>query len=285
MAVGHADFLPGYLQARHLKNTTLIFQMASVVVFSSPFLCWPDNPEAYLNSPLLHFVRTVPVAWDETRVLPGSRDRRHGDPGPAEGRRVVCGRAELPHGAAPSGTGLGDPGCRRSRMTTYCDNAEGNGCQIASGLKLPPDGKLTCVANRRRRTGPYLATQGISWLVVPQTRSMQAECITTRRCERASSGYQRHFPLGDFDRCHCAAVKAQEESPTRCRPRKYNSSHRHLRADDEFLLESDPPKYQFGGRRVADERHSRTLKILTHRYLPARNRGITIHDNGPVAQW
>ena len=72
MAAGHADFLPGYLQARFLKNTTRMFQMALVVVFSSPFLCWPDNPEAYLNSPLLPFVRNVPVTWDETRILPGS---------------------------------------------------------------------------------------------------------------------------------------------------------------------------------------------------------------------
>ncbi len=72
LAAGHADFLPGYLQARHLKNTTQVFQMAGVVVFSSPFLCWPDNPEAYLHSPWLSFVRTVPVSWDETRVLPGS---------------------------------------------------------------------------------------------------------------------------------------------------------------------------------------------------------------------
>lgn len=72
LAVGHADFLPGYLQARHLKNTTQVFQMAAVVVFSSPFLCWPDHPEAYLDSPWLSFVRTVPVTWDETRVLPGS---------------------------------------------------------------------------------------------------------------------------------------------------------------------------------------------------------------------
>lgn len=73
MAVGTADFLPGYVQKKFLKNTTVTFQMASVVVFSSPFLCWPDNPEAYLASPLLQFVRDVPVTWDETRVLPGSQ--------------------------------------------------------------------------------------------------------------------------------------------------------------------------------------------------------------------
>ena len=72
LTAGHADFLPGYVQPRFLKNTTIIFQMACVLVFSSPFLCWPDNPEAYLHSPLLQFVRTVPVTWDETRILSGS---------------------------------------------------------------------------------------------------------------------------------------------------------------------------------------------------------------------
>ena len=143
MAVGHADFLPGYIQARHLKNTTLMFQMASVVVFSSPFLCWPDNPEAYLHSPLLQFVRTVPVTWDETRVLPGSKigdtvilARRKGDEWyvAALNCRMEPRRLDLD---------LATLGVNDQRMTTYCDNAEGNGCQIESGLKLPQDGKLS----------------------------------------------------------------------------------------------------------------------------------------------
>ena len=72
LVVGHGDFLPGYVQSRFLKNTTVIFQMAASIVMTSPFHCWPDNPEAYLHSPLLQFVRTLPVTWDETRVLPGS---------------------------------------------------------------------------------------------------------------------------------------------------------------------------------------------------------------------
>ena len=142
MAAGHADFLPGYIQARHLKNTTLIFQMASVVVFSSPFLCWPDNPDAYLHSPLLEFVRTVPVTWDETRVLPGSKigdtvilARRKGDEWyvAALNCRTAPRRLELDLATL----GVGD-----QPMTTYCDTTEGNGCQIETGRKLPQDGKL-----------------------------------------------------------------------------------------------------------------------------------------------
>lgn len=72
LAAGHGDFLPGYIQERFLKNTTVIFQMGATIAFSSPFLCLPDSPEAYLQSPLLQFIRTVPTTWDETRILPGS---------------------------------------------------------------------------------------------------------------------------------------------------------------------------------------------------------------------
>ncbi|MFO1449397.1 MAG: glycoside hydrolase family 97 catalytic domain-containing protein [Opitutaceae bacterium] len=72
MAAGHADFLPGFVRAHYLKNTTLAFQLASIVVYSTPFLCWPEHPEAYLQSAALPLVRTMPVTWDETRVLPGS---------------------------------------------------------------------------------------------------------------------------------------------------------------------------------------------------------------------
>ena len=73
LVVGPADFLPGFVQRRMLKETTAAFQLASTVVFSSPLLCWPDHPEAYLHSPALSFFRRLPVHWDETRVLPESR--------------------------------------------------------------------------------------------------------------------------------------------------------------------------------------------------------------------
>jgi alpha-glucosidase len=142
MVVGHADFLPGYLQARHLKNTTVLFQMASVVVFSSPFLCWPDNPEAYLNSPLLHFVRTVPVTWEETRILPGSvigetvlMARRRGDEWyvAALNCRDEARVLELDL----TGLSLTD-----RVMTVYHDSSEGIGARIESGLEPPEGGKL-----------------------------------------------------------------------------------------------------------------------------------------------
>jgi len=72
MVAGHGDFLPTYVRPKYLKNTTAVFQLATAIVFVSPFICWPDHPEAYLESPFLPLIRTVPAVWDETRVLEGT---------------------------------------------------------------------------------------------------------------------------------------------------------------------------------------------------------------------
>ena len=142
MAAGHADFLPGYVQSRFLKNTTAAFQMALVVVYSSPFLCWPDNPEAYLASPLLQFVRSVPVTWDETRVLSGS----------AVGETVLMARRKdaawyiAALNCRPESRTLHvdlsslDPAGKE--LTLYRDSPDGSGFQIEAGLKPPADGNL-----------------------------------------------------------------------------------------------------------------------------------------------
>jgi alpha-glucosidase len=134
LAAGHADFLPGYVQSRFLKNTTRIFQMAAVVVFSSPFLCWPDNPEAYLNSPLLEFVRTVPVTWDETRVLPGAAigdtvllARRKGTDWYVAALNCRPEARTLELDLAPFGVA-------GRELTTYRDGPEGTACEVQSSL-------------------------------------------------------------------------------------------------------------------------------------------------------
>lgn len=72
MVAGHGDFLPTYVRPKYLKNTTAVFQLATAIVFTSPFICWPDHPEAYLESPFLPLIRTMPEVWDETRVLEDS---------------------------------------------------------------------------------------------------------------------------------------------------------------------------------------------------------------------
>jgi alpha-glucosidase len=142
LAAGHADFLPGYLQARHLKNTTQVFQMAAVVVFSSPFLCWPDNPEAYLHSPWLHFVRSVPVSWDETRVLPGS----------VIGETVLLARRRGEEWYVAALNCRGEPrtleldlaalGLAGKVMTAYREGGAKTEVRIESGGPPPADGKL-----------------------------------------------------------------------------------------------------------------------------------------------
>ncbi len=143
LAVGHADFLPGYLQSRFLKNTTRTFQLASVVLFSSPFLCWPDNPEAYLHSPFLDFVRTVPVAWDETRVLPGS----------SIGETVIFARRKdqtwylaaincLNH-AQSLEFDLAPLQVTRHELTTFRDGPGPSGVLLESGLSTPASNRLT----------------------------------------------------------------------------------------------------------------------------------------------
>jgi alpha-glucosidase len=145
MAVGHADFLPGYLQARFLKNTTRMFQMASVVVFSSPFLCWPDNPETYLHSPLLQFVRTVPVVWDETRVLPGSvigdtviMARRSG----AAWYVAALNCRDQERTVELDLSGLDPAG---KELTLYRDGAGTVAVQIETGLEPPASGKVSVI--------------------------------------------------------------------------------------------------------------------------------------------
>jgi hypothetical protein len=146
MAVGHADFLPGYVQSRFLKNTTVTFQMACVVVFNSPFLCWPDNPEAYLHSPLLQFVRTVPVTWDETRVLPGSvigetviMARRKG----ADWYVAALNCRDEERTLDVDLSGLSFTG---KELILYRDGVARSACQIENGLQPPADGKLPVAA-------------------------------------------------------------------------------------------------------------------------------------------
>jgi alpha-glucosidase len=143
MAAGHGDFLPGFVQSRFLRNTTSIFQMASTVVHSTPFLCWPDNPEAYLNSPLLQFVRTVPVTWDETRILPGSEigdtvimARRKGD---AWYVAVLNCRSE----SRRLDLNLSALGLNGKSMTLYRDGAEKASVAIEAGVKPPANGVLS----------------------------------------------------------------------------------------------------------------------------------------------
>ena len=142
MAAGHADFLPGYVQERFLKNTTVTFQMAATIVFSSPFLCWPDNPEAYINSPWLQFVRSVPVTWDETRVLPGSII---GDTVVMARRKGTDWHLAVLNCRAEERTlevDLSSFDIAGKELTLYRDGSTKQGCEILTRIQPPSDGKL-----------------------------------------------------------------------------------------------------------------------------------------------
>lgn len=145
MAVGHADFLPGYVQRRFLKNTTPIFQMASVIVFSSPFLCWPDNPEAYLNSPLLQFVRTVPVTWDETRILPGSIIGDTVIMARRKGSEWYVAALNCRSEARALDLDLSFLNVEGQEMTLYRDGQEVAACEIEANVKPPQNGRVSLI--------------------------------------------------------------------------------------------------------------------------------------------
>lgn len=82
-AVGPMDYTPGAMRSAHKKdykpswvNTmsigTRAHQLAMYIVFESGFQMLADNPFNYLREPeTTSFITSVPVTWDETKVLDG----------------------------------------------------------------------------------------------------------------------------------------------------------------------------------------------------------------------
>lgn len=66
---GAKDFTPTTYRKGN-AGTTQAFQLATAVLYTSPFLCWANRPDEFLQSPSLELLRTVPTVWDETIVLP-----------------------------------------------------------------------------------------------------------------------------------------------------------------------------------------------------------------------
>lgn len=75
LVTGPGDFTPTVFRAGPMGKTTAGSQLATSVAYSSPINHWADSAEAYkAQAPeVLEFIRTKPVVWDETRVLPGSK--------------------------------------------------------------------------------------------------------------------------------------------------------------------------------------------------------------------
>lgn len=71
---GHGDYTPAFFSNK--ANTTYTHQLALLYLFNSPFQCIAENPVELLNNPvykpILPLLKTLPVTWDQTIVLPGS---------------------------------------------------------------------------------------------------------------------------------------------------------------------------------------------------------------------
>jgi alpha-glucosidase len=99
---GHGDYTPVVFGPRR-GDTTAAHQIATAAIFTSPLLVYGAHPQSLLDSPAVEVIKSIPSAWDETIVLPGSEigtfagfARRHGDDwflavlaGTTEQKRIV----------------------------------------------------------------------------------------------------------------------------------------------------------------------------------------------------
>ncbi len=69
---GHADYTPVVFEKKELQGYSWARELAQGVVFSSPFLCFGDYPQNYLDNPASELIKSMPAEYDETRILPGS---------------------------------------------------------------------------------------------------------------------------------------------------------------------------------------------------------------------
>ena len=68
---GHADFTPLHFGDR-LGESSWANQIATMVVFTSPFLCLGADPQTIIDNPCKSMIQSIPPVWDETVVLPQS---------------------------------------------------------------------------------------------------------------------------------------------------------------------------------------------------------------------
>jgi alpha-glucosidase len=72
------DFTPGIVEVtidskpENRVHTTVAKQLALYVVIYSPLQMATDLPENYKGNPAFGFIRSVPVDWEETRVVNGA---------------------------------------------------------------------------------------------------------------------------------------------------------------------------------------------------------------------
>jgi len=72
LLAGPAEYTVVHFGERR-RNTSVVHQLASAVVLGGePMLTYAANPEKLLASPAVDIIRSIPPAYDETIVLPGS---------------------------------------------------------------------------------------------------------------------------------------------------------------------------------------------------------------------
>ena len=71
MLAGHADYTPVVFGERR-KETSWAHQIASAAILTSPLLVYGGHPASLLANPAVEMIKSIPSAWDETRVLPPS---------------------------------------------------------------------------------------------------------------------------------------------------------------------------------------------------------------------
>lgn len=69
---GPADFTPVHFGNR-LGEVSWAHQVATMVVFTSPFMCLGADPQSILDNPSKQIIQSIPSTWDETIVLPQSK--------------------------------------------------------------------------------------------------------------------------------------------------------------------------------------------------------------------
>lgn len=66
---GHGDYTPFTFMKNMIGETTHAHQIATLVLMTSPFLCYGGNPKEYLEHPAKEFFLSIPTVWDESVVL------------------------------------------------------------------------------------------------------------------------------------------------------------------------------------------------------------------------
>jgi alpha-glucosidase len=69
---GHADYTPIHFGDR-MGEGSWAHHVASMVVFTSPFLCVGADPQSILDNPCKEMIQSIPPVWDETIALPQSK--------------------------------------------------------------------------------------------------------------------------------------------------------------------------------------------------------------------